>query len=342
MKTLLFLLAFGCFTLANAQYRVVVLDSSSFTLGDGVIAGRTSFRGLSVPDDSTVWISGSRGTIARSTDGGKTFLFQQIKGYERNDFRDIEAFDDKRAVIMSSGTPAYILKTTDGGHTWKEVYRNTDSAYFLDAMDFRDEQHGMLAGDPVNGHFLLLETRDGGENWQQWDTAMAPPAYRGEALFAASGTSLLYRDMNTFGFVTGGTHTRLLLYDGRWHSVNLPLSKGAGSQGAFSMALTNEGDLLVTGGDYLNDTSSQNSACLVRSGSYLIMAGMQQTHSYKSCVAIIGQGFAIATGTAGTDLYSGLTWKNISPQPFNVVRKAQKGKAVFLAGPGGKIGKLVQ
>src|SRR5476649_2146290 len=87
---------------------------------------RTSIRGLSVVDDSVAWISGSRGNIAITNDGGKTWAWQQVKGFEQADFRDIEAFSNKEAVIMSSGTPALILKTTDGGTNWQVKYRNTD------------------------------------------------------------------------------------------------------------------------------------------------------------------------------------------------------------------------
>src|ERR1700742_5273423 len=105
---------------------------------------RTSIRGLSVVDDSVAWISGSRGNIAITKDGGKNWLWQQIKGFEQSDFRDIEAFSAKEAIIMSSGSPALILKTTDGGTTWQTKYRNTDTTYFFDAMDFDNPKHGLV------------------------------------------------------------------------------------------------------------------------------------------------------------------------------------------------------
>src|SRR5258708_2562264 len=82
----------------------------------------TSIRGLSVVDDSVAWISGSRGYISITRDGGKNWSWTQVKGFEKADFRDIEAFSAKTAVIMSSGTPALVLKTTDGGATWQEKY----------------------------------------------------------------------------------------------------------------------------------------------------------------------------------------------------------------------------
>jgi hypothetical protein len=93
---------------AKAQYTIQVLDTSTFALGQGVVLHKTSFRGLSVVDDNIIWVSGSRGTIAKSLDGGKTFEYSQLKGYEKSDFRDVEAFDAKHAIIMSSGTPALI------------------------------------------------------------------------------------------------------------------------------------------------------------------------------------------------------------------------------------------
>src|SRR6201996_6493723 len=125
----------------------------------------TSIRGLSVVDDNVAWISGSKGNIAITTDGGKTWAWQQVKGFEKSDFRDIEAFSAKDAIIMSSGTPALILKTTDGGANWQVKYQNTDTAYFFDAMDFANKNHGMVLGDPINNTFVLMETLNGGETW---------------------------------------------------------------------------------------------------------------------------------------------------------------------------------
>jgi hypothetical protein len=74
---------------------------------------KTSIRGLSVVNDNTVWVSGSGGTIGKSIDAGKTWTFITVPGFEKKEFRDIEAFDDMTAVVMSIDTPAYILRTID-------------------------------------------------------------------------------------------------------------------------------------------------------------------------------------------------------------------------------------
>ncbi len=326
---------------SKAQYNIEVLDSNTFTLDDGVVLSKTSFRGLSVVNDNTIWVSGSRGTFARSVDGGKTFTYTQLKGYEKSDFRDIEAFDDKHAVMMSSGTPAYILKTIDGGLTWKEVYKNTDSAYFLDAMDFWDEQHGMIVGDPINGHFVLLETKNGGDTWQELDTTKTPHAMEGEAVFAASGTSLRCWGKDEFGFVTGGTKSRLLIYSmNQFAEEKSNIQSGKSYKGAFSFSRQDSFGFVVVGGDYICD-SCVNKNSFIISAETILNGYKIDVKGYRSCVEILNSKTAISCGTTGTDLYNGKIWKSISSTPFHLVRKAKKGKAVYFAGPKGKIGRLV-
>src|SRR6266513_2088987 len=72
---------------------------------------KSSIRGLSVVNDNVAWVSGNNGTIGKTTNGGKTWKWITVKGFEKNDFRDIEAFDAATAIIISVGEPAYILKT---------------------------------------------------------------------------------------------------------------------------------------------------------------------------------------------------------------------------------------
>src|SRR6476469_5942863 len=124
---------------ATAQPVINILDSGK----------RTSLRGLSVVDDNIVWASGSNGTVARSTNGGKTFEWLTVQGYEQRDLRDIEAFDANTALIMAVAEPAIILKTKDGGKTWKKVFEDTTKGMFLDAMDFAEDRFGTVVGDPI-------------------------------------------------------------------------------------------------------------------------------------------------------------------------------------------------
>ena len=107
---------------------------------------KTSLRGLSVVNDNVVWVSGSNGTVGRSNNGGKNWNWFTVKGFEKTEFRDIEAFDASTAVIMGIAEPAHILKTTDGGETWRVVYENKTKGMFLDAMDFVGGEYGIVVG----------------------------------------------------------------------------------------------------------------------------------------------------------------------------------------------------
>lgn len=296
----------------------------------------TSIRGLSVVDDHVAWISGSRGTIAITLDGGKTWNWSQVKGFEKSDFRDIEAFSDREAVIMASGTPAVILKTMDAGLTWQMKYKNTDTAYFLDAMDFSDKKHGFILGDPINNKFLLLETRDGGETWGTFKNS--PIALPNEASFAASGTCIRVDKLITI--VTGGGSSRLLsspLNGMKWTINELPLTNGKASMGAFSVAY-GKNQIITVGGDYANNKRTDSVACIIQGKT--LTTSNKGAMGFQSCVEHISGDIFLSTGTSGTNLSrdGGKNWGKIDDASYNVCRKAKHGNLVLLAGDGGKIG----
>jgi photosystem II stability/assembly factor-like uncharacterized protein len=298
----------------------------------------TSIRGLSVVNDNVAWVSGSKGYVGLTTDGGKTWQWQQVKGFESSDFRDIEAFSAQKVVIMSSGTPALIMATADGGKTWQVNYRNNDKAYFLDAMAFADDKHGYAVGDPINGKFVLLETKNGGHSWAAMNNT--PAALPNEACFAASGTCL-NADKNIIKIVTGGSNSRVItLANGKWAYRSLPLLQGKDSQGAFSLAI-GDCNLVFVGGDYQDNHRADSVACVANVCCYVAKAGFPQhaPAGFQSCVSWIGGNNFISTGTSGTNIStdSGLTWQQINEESFNVCKRATHGKLVLLAGDKGKI-----
>lgn len=298
----------------------------------------TSIRGLSVVNDKTAWISGSNGYIAITNDSGKTWQWQQIKGFEHGDFRDIEAFSDKEAVIMSSGTPALILKTVDGGANWQLKYRNTDTTIFLDAMDFDNASHGFILGDPIKNKFLLLETKNGGNTWNNYNTS--PVASTNEAAFAASGTCLRTINHNIF-IVTGGSSSNLFILpqkNKKWNKIPMPIIHGKSSQGAFSIA-KGKNQLVIVGGDYQHDKHTDSAACYSNNMGTTWQLAHKPLSGYQSCVEYINADIYLSTGTPGTNITTngGKNWEQIDTASFNVCRIARHGELVLLAGSNGKI-----
>jgi photosystem II stability/assembly factor-like uncharacterized protein len=330
MLLLVFPLLIVC-TCQSQSERLVFLDS-----------GRNcSLRGLSVVDDAIIWTSGSKGTVARSTNGGVKFEWLTVDGYEDRDFRDIYAFDSNSAIIMAVASPAIILKTKNGGKTWYKVFEDTTKGVFLDAMDFDAEGiHGIAVGDPLPGdprlYFAL--TYNQGESWTIATSRSDNFICRdGEALFASSGSNIVFPS----AVVTGGKASRLF-FNGTY---TLPILQGSESTGANSVALSPGGNsAIVVGGDFTNDKSREKNCVLIKMRRRPVFRSPAiPPFGYRSCVAFISRQDAVTCGSSGIDMTSnaGQTWRNVSQYGFHVCAKARKGNAVFLSGTRGRIGRLL-
>jgi photosystem II stability/assembly factor-like uncharacterized protein len=300
---------------------------------------KTSLRGMSAVSDQVIWVSGSAGNVGRSTDGGKTWRWTVVKGFEKRDFRDIEAFDSSTAVIIAIAEPANILKTTDGGITWKTVFTDTAKGMFLDAMDFVGRKKGIVVGDPIGGKVFFATTNDGGDTWSKL-SVVSVSVQEGEAFFAASGTNILYRQNGLFALVSGGKASRLL---SARRAQPLDIIQGSEMTGANSIATWNKKAVIVAG-DYNNNKDTTKNILLSDDGMKTWYAPRSRPRGYRSCVAYITEKQLITCGISGVDLSTdgGLNWQPISTESYNVCQRAKKGNAVFLAGGGGKIARLVE
>jgi hypothetical protein len=319
-----------CFVVVKAQtIKILVTDK------------KTSMRGLSVVNDKVIWVSGSAGTVGKSIDGGDTWTWVTVKGFEKTEFRDIEAFDEKTAVIMGIADPAYILKTTNGGESWNVVYENKTKGMFLDAMEFWNEMSGIVIGDPINNKVFIARTFDGGNTWHTVPEQYLPAADKGEACFASSGTNVVALNKKEAVFITGGVRSRMFIRDNRFE---MPIIQGKETTGANSVAvkhLKKKNTIIVVGGDFNTKDSTVKNCCITNDGGNTFSVPAIPPHGYRSCVEFLNADNWISCGINGVD-YSkddGKTWAWISKDGFNVCKKSKKGKAVFFAG-NGKIARL--
>lgn len=308
---------------------------------------KVSIRGLSVVTDQVIWASGTGGAVAKSVDGGATWDWMTVPGYEKRDFRDIEAFDENTAIIMGIAEPAVILKTRDGGKSWNKVFEDSTRGMFLDAMDFINEQTGIVIGDPINNRTFFARTYDGGEHWEKVNTSSFPELVAGEAFFASSGTNIKLTSLNNayaILFVSGGTRSNL--WTGFFHKDSIPLVQGKESTGANSIAVSQaSGKAVVVGGDFTKDTASGKNCVLLSFQQEGVKMSVPYTppHGYRSGVCYIDEQKLISCGTSGIDVSTdgGMNWQLFSKESYHVVQKSKKGNTVYLAGNNGRIARLI-
>ncbi|HEY8956727.1 oxidoreductase [Chitinophaga sp.] len=324
----------GCFALiwaftpaaaqeTNAGYHINILTATPVQ----------SIRGLSVVTDDIVWASGTGGRVGNSTDGGKHWKWVTVSGCDSCDWRSLYAFNDRKAIVLNAGAPALIFLTEDGGDSWKQVFYDNRPGIFFDAMQFFNEQEGIAIGDPIEGRFIVIRTHNGGLSWKADPVAALPRAAEGEAIFAASGTSLVLLPENNVYFATGGQVARLFKSGDNGQAYTIPLVQGSSTTGVFSIAFRDAANGIAVGGDYKQDTARKGNCMLTSDGGRNWKAPATPPGGYRSCVAWINPQLLIATGTSGTDISTdgGHHWKTIG-KGFNVAAKARKGTKAYVAG----------
>lgn len=316
--------------------------AQTYTLKQLSPARNTSIRGLSVVSDQVAWVSGSKGYVGRSVDGGRTWEWTQPKGYDSLDFRDIQAFDDQHAVIVNAGSPAFVLLTEDGGKSWSQQYTNADSLIFLDGMDFWNLKDGMIFGDPIRDQMQLLRTKDGGASWQDVTAKLKFKMKLGEAGFAASGTSIKMLDKGKVWIATGGSASNIYFsknYGKSWSKYPCPIMQGENSTGAFSIDFYDNQNGIVVGGNYLKDTDNSNNVLITSDGGKNWIKPKVPVFGFRSVVVYLNKNTIIAGGSSGLDVSSdgGQTWQHLSDANINAAGKAAGGSLVLLTGNKGEI-----
>lgn len=304
------------------------------------VAGSASLRGVSAPAPGIVWASGSGGTVLRSVDGGASWARVAPESAEGLDFRCLVASGSQLALLATAGSPARVYRTTDGGSTWNIVLEDRRPEAFFDAMAFADGARGYLVGDPIDGKSQWFETEDGGATWRAVPAPFLPAPIAGEAMFAASCSTLLAHGDDAF-LVTGGAASRFLASSSRargFAHVALPMLHGEPSQGAFSIARCGERRFVVVGGDYRAPSRTDGSACWSDDGGATWENSVGQPGYRSSVVALGGGSLCVATGPGGTSVSrdGGRSWSSMSEIGFHAL--AACGESMYAVGSDGRIG----
>lgn len=310
---------------------------------------KLSIRALEVVNERTVWFAANRGVWGYTEDSGKTWKIDSVKiDSIYPQFRSMSVLNDSTVLLLGIASPAYLLKTTNKGKTWKVVYTNTHPKAFFDSMIFTDKKNGYALGDPIDGHITLIKTTDAGDTWKKVDGDKIPTMQEGEACFATSNTNIdAYKNM--LWFVTGGKRSRL------FYSSNLgtsflthetPLPQGETMTGIFSFDFFNENLGVIAGGNYDRTDSSIVSLALTKDGGKTWTKLKGKTPFFGSCVRFKNINEIYITGHDGTFSYN-LKTKNLTEIKDNsetlkyyTLRFSPSGKVCWMAGANGRIARL--
>lgn len=342
--TIVVLLVMGLLPAIPASAEPTSGDHLSWQLSPTGVTAR--FRGLSAVSRNVAWASGSLGTVLRTTDGGRSWQNVSPPGVADLQFRDIEAFDARNAVILSigDGELSRVYRTTDGGATWTETFRSTEPTAFYDCMAFFDRRNGLAMSDPVGGKFRILSTSDGGASWNILPNDGMPPALTGEAAFAASGQCLSADGSRDAWITSGGPQARVFHSRDRglhWTVSATPLASSP-SAGAFATAFR-DGDGIVVGGDFANPTNGVDALAISRNSGRTWDKPKTAPAGYRSGVIWypLLRTVAFAVGPTGSDitLDAGRHWHQFDEGSFDTVDCTHDG-ACWASGEQGRVATL--
>ncbi len=157
--------AFWCAYTWHRPLAFAFIALSIFLIPDGASAERAVEAPLAIKSllldgalaGSRLVVVGERGHILISTDGGASW--KQARVPARALLTAVHMHDPSTGWAV--GHDAVILRTDDGGDTWRLMHRAPEEERPLLDVWFRDERNGFAVG--AYGYFLV--TRDGGGTW---------------------------------------------------------------------------------------------------------------------------------------------------------------------------------
>ena len=304
-------------------------------------------RGLSIVSDRVAWASGTRGTVLRSLDGGRTWRTDSIPGAATLDFRAIFAIDADTAFVASAGEAekglARLYATRDAGRSWNIVFSTDQKGVFFDDLKFWDARNGIALSDPVDSVFFLLATRDGGRSWSRLPPATLPRVLPGEAAFAASGSSIVVHAPGTIHIGTGGGgRARTMTSRDRgatWSVAETPVHAEGNAAGIFAIDFAQPHQGMAVGGDYTKPKLAAVSVAETSDSGRTWRAQPGAPAAYLSGVAFErGGARAAAVGLAGTFMFERGVWTQTDTVPMNAIR-ARFGLWIAV-GPRGRVARM--
>ena len=292
------ILLFSCKSIHSVENRNAVTVTIDTLLQDKI-----SIRALALDHDK-VWYAADQsrfGFIDVKTNQKKEIKLPSEKNAE---FRSI-AQTEKYVFILNVGNPALLYKISKEDLSYELVYQENHEKVFYDSMRFWNDKEGIAIGDPIEGSFSVITTRDGGVSWQKMLSDRLPHLEDGEAAFAASNTNIVIKGNATW-IVSGGKKARVFHSSDKgksWSVVETPIVQGKQMTGIFTADFYNSSVGFISGGNYeVLNQNFDNKAVTHDGGKTWKLVAQNQGFGYASCIQYIpnshGKGL-ISVGASG-------------------------------------------
>ncbi|MEN9981185.1 MAG: hypothetical protein RL542_972 [Bacteroidota bacterium] len=243
----------------------------------------------------------------------------QIPFEKSVEFRSI-AQTNKYVFIISVANPALLYRISKEDFSYKLVYQENHEKVFYDSMQFWNDKEGVAIGDPLEGSFSIITTRDGGNSWQKIPANQIPKLEEGEAAFAASNTNIVIKG-NTTWIVSGGKKSRVFSSKDKgksWTVYETPMVQGKQMTGIFTADFYDSEIGFISGGNYEVLTQNfDNKARTTNGGKTWDLVAQNQGFGYASCVQYVPHSYGkglVSVGASGL-FYSndgGDNWKQLA------------------------------
>ena len=307
------ILLFSCKSIHSVENRNAVTVTIDTLLQDKI-----SIRALALDHDK-VWYAADQsrfGFIDMKTNQKKEI---KLPSEKKSEIRSI-AQTENYVFILNVGNPALLYKISKEDLSYVLVYQENHEKVFYDSMQFWNDKEGIAIGDPIEGSFSVITTRDGGVSWQKMPSDRLPHLEVGEAAFAASNTNIVIKGKTTW-LVSGGKKARVFHSRNKgksWSVVETPIVQGKQMTGIFTADFYNSSVGFISGGNYeVLNQNFDNKAVTHDGGKTWKLVAQNQGFGYASCVQYIPNSHGkelISVGASGI-YYSedgGSSWKQWS------------------------------
>lgn len=317
MNKIIHTLVFGLLFWSCKSQNVNTNYFTSVTI-DTLFQDKISIRALTL-DQNKVWYAADKSRFGFFDLTLNQKKEVQIPFEKSVEFRSI-AQTNKYVFIISVANPALLYRISKEDFSYKLVYQENHEKVFYDSMQFWNDKVGVAIGDPLEGSFSIITTRDGGNSWQKTPANQIPKLEEGEAAFAASNTNIVIKGKTTW-IVSGGKKSRVYSSKDKgknWTVYETPMVQGKQMTGIFTADFYDSKIGFISGGNYEVLTQNfDNKARTTNGGKTWDLVAQNQGFGYASCVQYVphsnGKGL-VSVGASGL-FYSndgGDNWKQLA------------------------------